>query len=120
MPYAVLTVGILLIAISVYLAAKQDLSPAPQLNPEEFQELVAQIQLAADDAIARLEEKLSQVDSLSTEKQAPQLPSFAQEVQQLAQEGLSQEEIAAKLGRGKGEIELALGIANFIEKEQSS
>jgi DNA-directed RNA polymerase specialized sigma24 family protein len=116
MPYAVLTVGVILIAISIYLATKQN--PSPQLDPVELQELVVQIQLTADDAIARLEEKLVQVDVASRE--VPQLPTFAQEVEQLKVQGLSLEEIATKLGRGKGEIELALGIASFSQKEKSS
>ena len=121
MPYAVLTVGLLIIAISIYLAAKQP--PAtPQVDPGELEELVVQIQLAADDAIARIQEKLDQVGDLSIEpKEAPpQLSAMAQQVQELSSQGLSHREIAAKLGRGTGAIELALGIANFMGEEKNS
>lgn len=117
MPYIVLIVGIILIAVSLYLAVKQQ--PIPQTNTAELEELMEQIQLTADDAIARLDEKLSQAE-FALAREQPQPPTFAQQVKQLAASGLSLEEIAAKLGKGKGEIQLALGLANFGHKEQGS
>ena len=114
MPFAVLSAGVILIGISIYLASRQP-EPVPQIDVHEIEELISELQYIADDAIARLEKKLAQVKAVTAERQ---LSSFAQEVAELAATGLSHEEIAAKLGRGKGEIQLALGIANFSKEQK--